>query len=348
MSRLLVVPILLAVACGPGAAPRSPTPEPGPVARTPTPVPAGYADATEGTLQEGRAALQLLLDNKLTELRALLTPELAEIWTEEMLIALRDELLEAGAISRGDDAVFLVAGTRAYMAQVKAGPHAAGATMAFDDKGTMIALTFVPRADLPADPHAARPVKSRLRLPFDGQWWVLWGGDNETLNYHVIAPDQRHAYDIVMWKDGRTHRGDGKKLDDYYCWGRPLVAPADATVVAAENEAPDNAPGVMDPAHKAGNHVLLDLGNGEFALIAHMQKGSVAVKAGDKVTVGQRLGLTGNSGNTSEPHVHFHVQDGPVLFEGAGIPVWFEGVCTDGQAAARTSPVHGQFIEDCE
>jgi murein DD-endopeptidase MepM/ murein hydrolase activator NlpD len=121
----------------------------------------------------------------------------------------------------------------------------------------------------------------------------------------------------------------------------------DATVVAVENGAPDNAPGVMDAEHKAGNHVVLDLGNGEFALLAHLQKGSVAVKVGDKVTAGQRLGLTGNSGNTSEPHLHFHVQDGPKLFEGAGIPAFFDGVCTDAKPAARTSPVHGQFIEDC-
>jgi hypothetical protein len=190
-------------------------------------------------------------------------------------------------------------------------------------------------------------MNAHLRLPFDGQWWVLWGGDTATMNYHVIAPDQRHAYDIVMWKDGSTHTGDGKKNEDYFCWGQPIVAPADATVTEVENGAPDNTPGVMDPEHKAGNHVVLDLGGGEYALIAHMQKGSVLVKVGDKVTRGQRLGLTGNSGNTTEPHVHFHVQDGPTLFEGAGVPVWFDGVCTDGKPAARTSPVHGQFIEDC-
>ena len=66
----------------------------------------------------------------------------------------------------------------------------------------------------------------------------------------------------------------------------------------------------------AGNHVVLDLGNGEYALLAHLQRGSVRVEAGDRVRAGDVLGLTGNSGNSSEPHLHFHVQDRPGLFGG--------------------------------
>ncbi len=339
--------VFLSAACG-GENKNATTPMVNrPAARTPTPVPAGYAEASERTARAGRAALGLFVDDKLGELHALLQPELAALATVDVLAGVRAKVLEAGAIGRGEDAVFLLGGVRAFIGDVKAGPHVLSAAMSFDERGKLSSLNFIPRSDLPADPHAGRAMKARLRVPFDGQWWVLWGGDSETANYHVVAPDQRHAYDLVMWKDGATHTGDGKQNDQYFCWGQPIVAPADATVVVAEDGNRDNPPGTMDPEHKAGNHVILDLGGGEFALLAHLQQGSVAVKAGDVVKAGQRLGLTGNSGNTSEPHLHFHVQDGPTPFAGNGVPVWFDGVCTDGQPAARTSPVHGQFIEHC-
>jgi murein DD-endopeptidase MepM/ murein hydrolase activator NlpD len=349
MSRWSVVfALVVGVGCGGKAAtPSGPSEPAAPAARTPTPMPAGYVEATARTQREGRAALALFVDDKLAELEAQLTPELAKLAPVDVLTKIRGQMAQSGPLARGEDAVFLLAGVRAFIGDVTIGEHVASASLTFDDAGKISGLNFVPRPELPADPHAGREMKTHLRLPFDGQWWVLWGGDTPTQNYHVIAPDQRHAYDIVMWKDGSTHAGDGTKNEDYYCWGQPVLAPADATVLVAEDGNADNTPGKMDPEHKAGNHVFLDLGNGEFALIAHLQQGSVLVKSGDKVTRGQRIGLTGNSGNTTEPHVHFHVQDGPTLFEGAGVPVWFDGVCTDGKPAARTSPVHGQFIEDC-
>ena len=95
----------------------------------------------------------------------------------------------------------------------------------------------------------------------------------------------------------------------------------------------------------AGNHVVLDLGHGEYALLAHMQRGSVRVRVGDRVRTGDVLGLTGNSGNSSEPHLHFHVQDRPGLFGGArGLPVSFVDYRADGRRVARGTPVQGQFI----
>lgn len=69
-----------------------------------------------------------------------------------------------------------------------------------------------------------------------------------------------------------------------------------------------------------GNHVVIDLGNGNFALYAHMKKGTITVQQGDFVTRGQVLGLLGNSGNTSAPHLHFHMMTGPSTFGSDGIP----------------------------
>ncbi|HUQ05608.1 MAG TPA: M23 family metallopeptidase [Kofleriaceae bacterium] len=348
MSRLLVAFVFTAAACGSSPGPRAPADPPPAVPRTPTPVPAGYADAGDLTVREGRAALALFFDGKLAELHAMFTPELAAIATVELMTTIRGQLTGAAAPGPDGETVFLMGEVRAYVAELQVGDRGAVAQVGFAGTGRIASLNFAPRAELPADPHAGRALKTQLRLPFDGQWWVFWGGDTATRNYHVVAPDQRHAYDLVMWKDGGTHRGDGKKNEDYHCWGQPILAPADATVVAVASDKPDHPPGTMDPSAPAGNHVVLDFGNGEFALLAHLQAGSVTVKVGAKVTRGQTLGLTGNSGNTSEPHLHFHVQDGPKLFGAAGVPVVFHGVCTDGKPAAPASPVHGQFIEDCE
>jgi murein DD-endopeptidase MepM/ murein hydrolase activator NlpD len=101
-------------------------------------------------------------------------------------------------------------------------------------------------------------------------------------------------------------------------------------------------PGAGNPA---GNHVVLDHGNGEFSLLAHLQKGSLRVKAGDTVKAGQPLGLCGNSGNTSEPHLHIHLQTGPE-FPGAteGLPMAFTDFLADGKPVARGELVKGMRV----
>jgi hypothetical protein len=216
--------------------------------------------------------------------------------------------------------------------------------LGFDTTNAVNFVLLTPHPALP-NPKAGYVTKTRLRLPFDGQWWVFWGGETEAENYHVIAPDQRHAYDFCVWKDGGTHQGDGSKNSDYWAWGRRVVAPASATVVEAVDGIEDNTPGVMNPKAVAGNHVVLDFGDGEYALIAHLQHGSVAVHPGDRVKAGQMLGLCGNSGNTSEPHVHMHLQDRAKLFHGAvGLPLAFDDYLTDGVMTKRGTPTQGQFI----
>jgi murein DD-endopeptidase MepM/ murein hydrolase activator NlpD len=173
---------------------------------------------------------------------------------------------------------------------------------------------------------------------------VVWGGKTMEQNYHVIARDQRFAYDILMTKGGATHEGDGRKLTDYYCYLQPIVAPAAGTVVTAVDGIPDQAPGEMNPAQKAGNHVILDHGNGEYSLLAHLHRGSVRVKPGQKIAEGDTLGLCGNSGNTSEPHLHYHLQNGPTFGDADGLPAQFVDYVADDKPVARGIPVHGQIV----
>jgi murein DD-endopeptidase MepM/ murein hydrolase activator NlpD len=186
--------------------------------------------------------------------------------------------------------------------------------------------------------------KTPLRLPFEGDWYVFWGGRTVPQNYHAAHRDQRFAYDLVVMRDGSSHTGDGTRLDQYHCWGQPILAPGAGTVVTALDSLADQQPGQMDPTNAAGNHVVVDHGNGEFSLLAHLRRGSVAVRPGQRVAAGQKLGECGNSGNTSEPHLHYHLQNGPVFGQAAGIPAQFNGYTADGQPVPRGEPLQGQTV----
>jgi murein DD-endopeptidase MepM/ murein hydrolase activator NlpD len=101
----------------------------------------------------------------------------------------------------------------------------------------------------------------------------------------------------------------------------------------------------MDANNPPGNHVFIDLGNDEFALLAHLKKGSIPVSHGDLVNAGDVIGLCGNSGNTSEPHLHFHIQDQPGFGAGAGKPAFFNNYTSNGAKVDRGEPVRGEFVQ---
>lgn len=193
-------------------------------------------------------------------------------------------------------------------------------------------------------PYLQRDTVADLRLPFEGQWYVFWGGHDIAQNYHAANPQQRFAYDFVQRVDGSSHRGDGRELAQYYCWGEPILAPAGGRVVEAVDGLPDQPIGTTNTVQPFGNHVVLDLGTDEYAVFAHLRRGSVAVEPGAQVAAGTVLGRCGNSGNTSEPHLHFHLQDSPVLGEGLGLPAFFNGYVADGAPVGHGEPVRGQVL----
>lgn len=181
----------------------------------------------------------------------------------------------------------------------------------------------------------------RFRVPFDEPVTIFWGGNTQDINYHVVAPDQRWAYDIVAIDDkGQTARGDGKRLEDYYIYDRPVLAPADGAVVLASDDDPDMPIGELgggtDPG---GNQVVLRVADNEYLYLCHLKAGSVRVKKGDVVVAGQEIGRVGNSGNTSEPHLHIHLQD--ELDFGEGLPLYFYGYRSDGKYVERVMPRGG-------
>lgn len=162
-----------------------------------------------------------------------------------------------------------------------------------------------------------------VRLPADVPLQVAWGGDSLETNYHAAYPDQRWAYDLLVEPAGHG----SKKLEDYGCWGVPVRAPARARVHQIHDGEEDLTPGVIAGKRPTGNHVALELADGTFLLLAHLQKGSVAVQPGEQVEEGALLGRCGNSGHTSEPHIHIHHQKQdpavyPVTFA-EGLPLFF-------------------------
>jgi len=190
-------------------------------------------------------------------------------------------------------------------------------------------------------------VKSPLQFPAEGEWSVVGRGRTLEQNYHAVSKAQRFAYDLLIMKDGATHTGEGKALTDYYCYGATSTAPAEGTIVWSCDSLPNQEPGVMDPAHPVGNGVVIDHGNGEFSLIAHLQPHSQHFKVGDRVKTGDALGKCGNSGNTTEPHLHYHLQDGPDITTAEGLPAAFTGVCVDGKPVDTAEPTRGQTIKRC-
>lgn len=174
----------------------------------------------------------------------------------------------------------------------------------------------------PADLATTTPAAT-VRLPLDGPIVVGWGGDTVKQNYHAAHPDQRWAYDLLVEPAGHG----SADLESYGCYGLDVLAPAAGTVAIAHDGEPDQDPSTFVPNAEApaGNYVALKLATDTYLVLAHMVPGSVAVEVGDEVTEGQVLGKCGNSGNTSEPHVHIHhVRQKPeVIGFGEGLPLYF-------------------------
>ena len=214
--------------------------------------------------------------------------------------------------------------------------------------GTVVSLLIQPLATGGEAPSRFLDyqTKTPLRLPFEGEWFIFWGGRDVVQNYHAGSNDQRFAYDFEIVREGSSYRGDGARNEDYYCFGAPVLAPGDGVVAAAMDGVPDQTPGELNPDEVMGNHVIIDHGHGEFSFLAHLQEESVRVRPGATVTAGDVIGACGNSGNSSEPHLHYHLQTSAVPFKGEGLPAFFETYLADGAAVALGEPTRGQFVAE--
>lgn len=190
-------------------------------------------------------------------------------------------------------------------------------------------------------PDGVEPIAMAWPLP-EGHSWVVHGGNDIAVNHHQAVPAQEQALDVLQISGWSRAQGlMPKELDAYAIFDQPLVSPCAGRVAHVENEHIDLTPPHMDPEHLAGNHVILHC-QGYTVVLAHIKQGSVVVHMDQHVKVGQPLGRVGNTGNTSEPHLHIHAIQGEhtqpevVFGRGEAVPMTF-----DGRYMTRLSQVKG-------
>ncbi|MFI6015311.1 M23 family metallopeptidase [Streptomyces sp. NPDC051243] len=197
-------------------------------------------------------------------------------------------------------------------------------------------------------PKEREPIE--VEPPVTGRWSALNSPADRTPSHGTHAYGQTYAIDIVAEPEPGARPGFSalwplaRRSSDFPAFGAPLLAVADGTVVRADDRQRDHLsrtslPGLLylmlvegsvremaGVRRIVGNHLVLDLGDGTHALYAHLSRGSLAVAEGDRVRAGQVLARCGNSGNSSEPHVHFQLMDGPDPDTARGLPFTWRGL----------------------
>ena len=187
---------------------------------------------------------------------------------------------------------------------------------------------------------------AKLRLPFNGDWFVYQGGRIVYQNPNAYRDAERYAMTFTVLKDGRPFSGDGTKNDQFYCYGQPVLAPADGTVVLVTDTYADNAPGRPEEVLPSGNRVLIAHGNQEFSLLLHLKQNSIKVKQGAKVKQGDVVGECGNSGASSAPHLEYRLQNSRGVPFPQTLPAQFVDYVADGAPVAVGEPVRGQTVHN--
>mgnify|MGYP001398998294 CR=1 FL=1 len=338
----------------------------GVVAAQVDPVPSSYAEVgaaytalAEDARERGSTAVERFLSQDFAALRAQFSPETAEALSAEILEQTAAQINAQPVGEKISERVLPIGGMTTYMVTYAWGETTLTLSVYFDTSGQIVGLNAVPDQPLPDDPALEYASETLFQLPFTGVWYTAWGGSDRLHNYHVDAPPQRHAYDFVVWQGGSTFSGEGTQNEDYYAYGQPALAPASGTVIAVVDDLPENQPQVeTDEQHPAGNHVVIQTAEAEFVFLAHLQPGSITVEPGQTVESSQPIGLVGNSGNTSEPHLHIHLQDQPELFvtddsgqatgftDALGLPLVFSNYLENGILIENGEPVGGTFVQN--
>jgi hypothetical protein len=263
-------------------------------------------------------------------------------------------IVPAGAAAPPDDPLTLQPAVRnmvflwLHFDSTAAVPIALRHTLTFEPRasGEPAHLSVLPRMEvLPLEPVVIGP-------PVHGERWLAANAvsnvsghrrEPDVVNGHLYF-SQRYAVDLIqVGSDGLAYRGDPSHNENWLCYGAELLAVADGVVVEVRDGIPENVP-LEAPAVPmtldtvAGNYVLLDLGNGRYGGYAHFIPGSIRVQPGDRVRRGDVLGLLGNSGQSSAPHLHFHVTNGPSFLGADGVPYAFDRVRV---RKARLVPLEG-------
>ena len=190
--------------------------------------------------------------------------------------------------------------------------------------------------------------ETKMMLPFAEEWFVFWGGTTVQQNYHVDYSNQQYAYDLMMVEGGSSFIGDPKKNESYLVFGKEVFAPCNAKVAQVITGVHDNIPGELNPSQLTGNTVILETDKGEFILLAHLKNGSIVVEQGQEVSQGDVLGQCGNSGNSTEPHLHLSLQNHVDMLQSTGGKLFFDQILVNGKLQTDYLPVKGDTIKNME
>ena len=173
--------------------------------------------------------------------------------------------------------------------------------------------------------------KADYILPFIGKWYVANGGADKELSHSWGMLPQRYAYDFLIIDDeGGSAVIDANSAENYHCYGKDVLAPADGVVVRVSSRHKDSrvngAKIYCDTWDINGNFITIKHTACEYSHICHLAPDSIAVAKGDTVKQGQLIAKCGNTGNTSQPHIHYQLQSGKSAYSSAGLPIAFVNV----------------------
>jgi hypothetical protein len=219
--------------------------------------------------------------------------------------------------------------------------------MAIDEQGQIVVLQSRPMPAPPSNRYADYKVQTKLKLPFNGEWFVMQGGREIYQNVDAFRDAERYSMIFTALRDGQTYSGDGTKNEQYFCFGQPVVAPADGTIVLVNNTFVDNVPGRPESPMPGGNRVVIAHGHSEFSLLLHLKQNSIKVKNGAKVKQGDVIAECGNSGNSPAPHLEYRLQNskGAPVFPFT-LPPQFVEYIADAKPVGSGEPVRGEFVRN--
>lgn len=220
------------------------------------------------------------------------------------------------------------------------------AVLVVDDHGQLTMMQFRPAPALPPNKYVDYKVQTKLSLPFNDEWFVYQGGRDIYQNSDAYRDAERYSMVFTVLKDGQAFSGDGTKNEQFYCYGQPVTAPADGTVMLVNNSFADNLPGRSDQIMPAGNRVLISHGNQEYSLLMHLKQDSIKVKTGAKVKRGDIVAECGNSGASPAPHLEYRLQNSKGTPYPFTLPAQFVDYIADGKPVAEGEPVRGQFVRN--
>jgi hypothetical protein len=189
--------------------------------------------------------------------------------------------------------------------------------------------------ELPVDPRPA----TVLAPPLRGDGWFANNGCCAAESVHravrvpvggaYIGKQEIFSIDFAQLRDGQAFTGDGSRPEDWFGFGAEVLAVANGAVVAIQEGYPEQVPlqpaaGMTGPQDFGGNSIILEIAPGVYAYYGHLQPDSITVAVDDQVTTGQVLGLLGNTGNSSGPHLHFGLVDQPDPMLGLSLPMVFD------------------------